>query len=218
MIFSYIRPDKHFTGAFDQLKLINAYVEQKEIRVDEEMIDQTSQNNRLSERGEAVAYFRAHEDDTLLIYDLWVLSSNIEDVVQLCSCLLKNNMQIHIISNALVINRDTDVMVLLGLIDHLRQTLHEKEKKLIGRPKGSRSSSKFDQYLDKIVTHLRNNKSVSEIARLLGVSRSSLKDYIESRELKEVIRGSNYIEPSKNMEENLINTIECPTIEEKETV
>ena len=82
MIFSYIRPDKHFSGAFDQLKLINAYVEQKELHVDEEMIDQTSQNNRLSERNEAVSYFRAHEDDTLLIYDLWVLSSNIDAFVE----------------------------------------------------------------------------------------------------------------------------------------
>jgi len=218
MIFSYIRPDKHFAGAFDQLKLINAYVEQREMRVEEEMIDQTSQNHRLSERSEAVTYFRAHEHDTLLIYDLWVLSSNIEDVIQLCSCLLKNNMKIHIISNALIIDRETDIMVLLGLIDHLRQTLHEREKKMIGRPKGSRSSSKFDQYLDEIVIHLRHNKSVSEIARLLGVSRSSLKDYIESRELKEVVHGSRYVEPSKNAEENLINTIECPTIEEKETV
>ncbi len=215
MILSYIRPDKHFVGAFEQLKLINAYVKQKEMYVDEEMIDQTSQSNRLSERNEAVTYFRTHQNDTLLIYDLWALSSNIEDVVQLCSCLLKNNMQIHVVSNSLIINRETDVMVLLGLIDQLRQTLHDRAKKMIGRPKGSRSSSKFDQYLDEIVTSLRHNKSVSEIARLLGVSRSSLKDYIESRELKEVVHGSSYIEAAKSTEEDLINTIECPTIEEE---
>jgi len=219
MIFSYIRPDKHFVGAFEQLKLINAYVEQKALRVEEEMVDQHSQNRRLPERSKAVNYFRSHENDILLIYDLWALSSHIEDVVQLCSCLLKNNIQVHVIKQSVVINPDTNVIVVLGLIDRLRQTLHENEKKMIGRPKGSRSSSKFDQYLDEIVTALRDNKSVSEIARLLSVSRSSLKDYIESRELKEVVRGSSYIEPSKNNEEHLINTIECPTsTEEKEAV
>ena len=216
MIFSYIRPDKHFVGAYEQLKLINVYVEQNQMNVDEEMIDQTSQNQRLSDRIEAVTYFRSHENDTLLIYDLWVLGSNIEDLVQLCSCILKNNMEIHIIKQSIIINNHTDIMIVLGLIDQLRQTLQANEKKTIGRPKGSRSSSKFDKYLDEIVTYLRNNMSVSEMARILGVSRSSLKDYIESRELREVVHGSSFVTPSKNTKENLIDTIECPTVEEKE--
>ncbi len=218
MIFSYIRPDKHFVGAYAQLKLINSYVEQNQMKVDEEMIDQTSQNQRLNDRAEAVTYFRSHENDTLLIYDLWVLGSNIEDLVQLCSCMLKNNIEIHIIKQSIMINSQTDIMIVLGLIDQLRQTLQANEKKTIGRPKGSRSSSKFDKYLDEIVTSLRNNMSVSEMARILGVSRSSLKDYIESRELREVAHGSSFVAPSKSTKENLIDTIECPTIEEKENL
>jgi hypothetical protein len=48
------------------------------------------------------------------------------------------------------------------------------------------------------------------MARLLGVSRSSLKDYIESRELKEVAMGSLLLTASDNAEEQVINQIVCP--------
>lgn len=48
------------------------------------------------------------------------------------------------------------------------------------------------------------------MARLLGVSRSSLKDFIESRELKEVALGSLVYELQENAEEQVISTITCP--------
>lgn len=48
------------------------------------------------------------------------------------------------------------------------------------------------------------------MARLLEVSRSSLKDYIESRELREVAFGSLVYEMPTDAEEQVINTITCP--------
>jgi predicted DNA-binding protein YlxM (UPF0122 family) len=134
----------------------------------------------------------------------------------MCSCLLKNNIEIHIIKPSIVIDSHSDVMLVLSLIDNLRQTLQAEEKKRIGRPKGSRSSSKFDQYLERITEYIRLNKSVSEMARELGVSRSSLKDYIESREIKEIVHGSIYVEPSSNVREEMINNIKCPNTEKQQ--
>ena len=101
-------------------------------------------------------------------------------------------------------------MLVLGLIDQLRQTLQDNSKKSIGRPKGSRSSSKFDQYHNKILSLIKEKKSVSEIARVLHVSRSSLKDYIESRELKNFASGYAVHETPENAEAKVINTITCP--------
>ena len=212
MVFSYLRSDSHFTGVYEQLKMISAYAKKHGFEVEDEFVDQLSQNNRLSEREEAVRFMRSHHDDTLLIYDLWVLSSNIEDVVQMLSCLLKNRIEIHLIRPSIVLNSQSDIMVALGLVDQLRQTIQSVEKKMIGRPKGSRSSSKFDPYLEEIIGLLREDRSVSEIARMLGVSRSSLKDYIESRELKEVATGSSVLEKVDNAEANIIDTIECPHV------
>jgi len=218
MVFSYLRSDSHFTGVYEQLKMISAYAKKHDLVIEDEMVDQLSQNNRLSERDEAVRFMRApeHLGGTLLIYDLWVLSSNIEDVVQMVSCLLKNGIGIHLIKPSIVLNTQSDIIVALGLIDQLRQTIQSVEKKLIGRPKGSRSSSKFDPHLEEIILALREGKSVSEIARVLGVSRSSLKDYIESRELKEVAMGSTYLEKVDDAEASIIETIECPQVNEKE--
>lgn len=210
MTVSYIRPDKSFDGAYEQLKMVNAYIEHKGLRVEEEFIDQKSQNKRLSEREEVLSFFQSLRDGTVIVYDAWVLSSSIEDLVQMISCLLKNGMKIHFIRPSVVIDRNSEAMVVLGLIDQLRQTLQRVGKKAIGRPKGSRSSSKFDQFHDDIIKHLREHKSVSEMARIFGVSRSSLKDYIESRELKEVAFGGHKMDLPENGEARVIKTIKCP--------
>jgi len=210
MTVSYIRPDKLFDGVYEQLKMVNAYIESEKITVDREFIDHTSQNRRLNERPEVVGLFRPLRDGTVIVFDTWVLSSSIEDLAQMLSCLLKNRMTIHFVRPSVVIDRKSDVMVVLGLIDQLRQTLEQDEKKAIGRPRGSRSSSKFDQYHDDIIRYLREQKSVSEMARILGISRSSLKDYIESRELREVASGGYRSGPSRNGAADVIKTIQCP--------
>lgn len=210
MTVSYIRPDKDFDGVYEQLKLINGYADQKRIAINEEMVDQTSQNKRLSDRHEVVRFFRSLDGDTLIIYDTWTLSSCIEDVVQMFSCLLKNNNTIHLVKPGVIIDRKSDTMVVLGLIDQLRQIIQDDAKKGIGRPRGSKSSSKFDIHLEQIIELLKKRQSVSEIARVLGVSRSSLKDYIESRELKEVVSGVIGVAHDSDAEATVIGTIRCP--------
>lgn len=210
MTVSYIRPDKDFDGVYEQLKLINGYADQKKMVIHEELVDQTSQNKRLADRHEVVRFFRSLDGDTLIIYDTWTLSSCIEDVVQMFSCLLKNNNTIHFVKPGVIIDRKSDTMVVLGLIDQLRQVLQDDAKKGIGRPRGSKSSSKFDMYLEQIIDLLKKRKSVSEIARVLGVSRSSLKDYIESRELKEVVSGVVSLGNDADAEATVIGTIRCP--------
>ncbi|MDO9206956.1 MAG: recombinase family protein [Sulfuricurvum sp.] len=212
MVVSYIRPDKDFENVYEQLKLINAYSEQMALPIETEMIDQLSQNKRLTERSEVVKLFRSLKNDTLLIYDGWVLSTNIEDVVQMFSCLLKNNIEIHFVKQGIVIHAQSDTMVVLGLIDQLRQMVQNEDKKGIGRPKGSKSVSKFDMQLEEIVSLLKSGNSVSEIARLLKVSRSSLKDYVESRELKALVHGVVLSNSGENTRAMMIETIQCPSV------
>ena len=210
MAISYIRPDKYFDGAFEQLKSINAYAKASNIEITDEYVDHTSQNNNLDSRESVVTFFKNNQNRDLMISDVWVLSSNIQDLLQMFACLLKNEMRVHIVNAGVVLDKQSDVMLVLGLIDQLRQVLEGREKKMIGRPKGSRSSSKFDPYLDEIITYIRSNTSVSAMAREMGVSRSSLKDYIESRELKEVASGLVTLNVPMDAEEKVIETIVCP--------
>jgi DNA invertase Pin-like site-specific DNA recombinase len=207
---AYIRPDKLFDAAGEQLQAINSYAISKDIKIDEEFIDHISQNKRLSERVHVTDNFQSKEGSRLLIYDVWVLSSNMEDVAQMFSCLLKHNFNVHFIKQSVIISRQSSPMLIFGLIDQLRQTLQAQEKKVIGRPKGSKSNSKFDQYISDIMLYIKEKKSVSEMARILKVSRSSLKDYIESRELKQVVSSSLLPETTQKTQEEIINSIVCP--------
>ena len=210
MVLAYIRPDKNFDAVHEQLQHINSYALSNDLVIDDEFIDYTSQNKRLNERQEVTSYFQSHEKSTLLVYDVWVLSTDMEDLVQMFSCLLRNEFSVHFIKQSVIVTKESSAMLVLGLIDQLRQTLQNDLKRVIGRPKGSKSSSKFDIYISEIVTFIREKKSVSEMARILGVSRSSLKDYIESRELKQVAFGSLLHERPQDAEEQVINTIVCP--------
>ena len=212
MTVSYIRADKDFDNIYEQLKLINAYSEQMGLAVDTEMIDHLSQSKRISDRSDVVELFRSLSNDTLLLYDVWVLSTNIEDVVQMFSCLLKNNIEIHFIKQGIKVNAQSDIIVVLGLIDQLRQWVQNEEKKGIGRPRGSKSVSKFDAYLEEIVVLLKKGQSVSKIARQLNVSRSSLKDYVESRELKALLLSPIRSSSSTDARALMIETIQCPTL------
>lgn len=213
MVVSYIRSDKNFENLTEQLKIIGAYCEREHLVIDKEMIDQTFQNKRIVERTEVIELFRSLHDDILLVYDAWVLSVNIEDVTQMMSCLLRNGVQIHFVKSGIVIDRQSDTMVVLGLIDQLRQTIQHEDKKEVGRPKGSKSSSKFDLFLEQIIGELKQGRNVSDIARLLNVSRSSLKDYVESRALKELVHGMTLTRNNEDAEAMIIGTIKCPAVE-----
>jgi DNA invertase Pin-like site-specific DNA recombinase len=210
MVITYVRPDKNFDAALEQLQLINSYAISHNLTVDDEFIDHVSQNKRLNERTHVTEYFQSKAGCTLLIYDVWVLSTNMEDLIQMFSCLLKNEFNVHFIKQSVIISSKSSVMLVLGLMDQLRQTLQNDSKKVVGRPKGSKSNSKFDRYINEIITYIKEKKSVSEMARALKVSRSSLKDYIESRELKQVAFGSLLPIAPENAEQQVINTIICP--------
>lgn len=213
MVVSYIRSDKNFENVIEQLKIIGAYCDREKLIIDKEMIDQTFQNKRIIQRNEVVELFRSLHNDTLLVYDTWVLSVNIEDVIQMMSCLLRNGVEIHFVKSEIVIDRQSDTMVVLGLIDQLRQTIQNEEKKEIGRPRGSKSSSKFDLFLEQIIGELKQGRNVSDIARLLNVSRSSLKDYVESRALKELVLGMTLTRNNEDAEAMIIGTIKCPVVQ-----
>ncbi len=209
MVIAYIRPDKNFAPVHEQLQLINSYAIANNLVIDDEFVDYTSQNKRLVERSEVTKYFQSKHSTTILIYDVWVLTTNMEDLIQMFSCLLKNEHEVHFLKQSVIITQRSNVMLVLGLMEQLRQRLQNDSKRVIGRPKGSRSNSKFDVYINELIAFIRDGKSVSEMARILNVSRSSLKDYIESRELKQVAFGSLLPEAQKDAEEQVINTITC---------
>ena len=210
MAIAYIRPNKHFSSVVDQLKLIKSYAYANNIEITDKLIEQTGGSNKEAMRIKATEFFRSHTNGTLLVADVWVLGENVEEIVQSFICLFKNDLKVHIVEKSAVVTKNSNTIFVLGLLDTVRQMLQERKSKKLGRPKGSRSASKFDVYLEEIMNYIQEGKSVSEIARLLEISRSSLKDYIESRELKKIAKESFLLQKNKPKEQEVIHTLQCP--------
>lgn len=103
--------------------------------------------------------------------------------------MLSHSVNLWIVDTDLLMNKETNMVDIFPLLNSLRKEEKEKSNQ-IGRPKGSKSSSKFDVHQRNILSLLSKGMSVSAIARELDVSRSSLKDYIESRGIKELVEGA----------------------------
>jgi len=159
----------------------------KSIQIDKEVVEYATKNLPLEDRKEFEAFLRDMQSgNTVIVSSLSVLSDSADELIKVINCVLTHNVDLWIAQNGMLINRETSMVEIFPLLNTLREEAREKSTQ-IGRPKGSKSHSKFDIYHSKIVTFLSEGFSVSAIARELEVSRSSLKDYIESRNIKDLV-------------------------------
>lgn len=201
-----------------QEKSILKNASSQEIKVESFFTDFSPPNKPLEERELRPFLKNMPKQSKLLVYDLRVVSDKVGEVVKVFTCLFDKNSSITITSKNITLDRESSSMVMIGLLNQLRE-IHtcKAKKKQQGRPAGSFSKSKFDRYRVGIIELLQEKKSVSEIARILDVNRSSLKDYIHSRELKQVATSLQksdvediLINGEKVATKRLIEQIECP--------
>ncbi len=192
MIVAYLRgKNRNFSISFQQEYLIS-YALKKGIAIDFTEIDDDPFSVVLEDRSTLLQLLHSlKEGDQILIYDLWVLSKKVGELTKVFDCILKNGISVILSRQDIVIDANTPLQTLVYLLSEQREQNLHAQKRVMGRPKGSFSKSKFDKYKTEIMEMLERNISVSEIAKRLGVSRSSLKDYINSRSLKEIIDSKN---------------------------
>ena len=198
MTYALIRQFFDEESLLAQRACIMGYAELERLIFDNEMIELKCGEKPLRER----KFFRDFLDslkkgDTVVIDRIEILGRKMEEVIVVINCLLSRDVSLHIASSRLKVNKETGLAEILPLIVRLKEDSGETVRSTrVGRPKGRRSASKFDAFLPEVLAGLKANKSVSSIARELGVSRSSLKDYIESRNLKQILDDS-WIERAK---------------------
>ena len=211
MVYGYMRQVPDFPNLTTQQSDILSFSLIKELTIDKEVVEYATKNLLLDEREEFEDFLQTMQDGyTVIISSLYILSDRVEELVKVINCMLSHNVNLWIVDKNMLMNKDTNMVDIFPLLNALRT--EEKEKtKHIGRPKGSKSSSKFDIYQREIISHLSDGMSVSAIARELDVSRSSLKDYIESRGIKELIEGS-WIEMDQSRSDRSMENIVliCP--------
>lgn len=190
MIYAYIRQVPGFPHLADQQRDILSFSLQEDLKIDKEVVEYATKNLLIDEREEFEEFLQSMEDgNTVIVSSLFILSDRAEELIKVINCMLSHNVTLWIVDSNMKMNKETNMVDIFPLLNKLRQEEKEKTNQ-IGRPKGSKSSSKFDVYRGEIISLLSEGESVSAISRELKVSRSSLKDYIESRGIKELVEGA----------------------------
>jgi len=217
MIYAYIRQIPNVPHLVEQQRDILTFSLTKGLEIEQEVIEYATKNLPVEERNEFDNFLQSmKKGDTVIVSSLAMLSDRAEELIKIVNCMLSRSIELWIVNSKTLMNKDTRMVEFFPLLNDLREAEKEKTNH-IGRPKGSKSNSKFDVYQGKIITFLREGMSVSAIARELEVSRSSLKDYIESRGIKELVEGAwmemNVPESEKGMDNVLLI---CPFEKERE--
>ena len=188
MVVVFLRAKNQELSISLQQDYIIDYATENGIAIDNIKVDDSVQKSMLEERDNLFEFLKSlHEKDIVIIYDLWVLSKRVGELTKIFSCLLKRDIKLHIAKRKYVIDLNTPIIALMELLSKERERNLNKDKNSLGRPKGSFSKSKFDKHKNDILVMLDNGFSVSKIAKNLNICRSSLKDYINSRGLKEIV-------------------------------
>ena len=196
MVYAYMRQVPGFPHLTEQKSDILYFSVRQALQIDKEVVEYATKNLLLDDRKEFEEFLKTMQDgNTVVVSSFSILSDKVEELIKVINCMLSHNVNLWVADSNLLMNKETNMVEIFPLLNELRQ--EEKEKtNTIGRPKGSKSSSKFDVYQRDIISLIAEGMSVSAIARELDVSRSSLKDYIESRGIKELAEGS-WIEMNK---------------------
>lgn len=190
MIYAYIRQVPGFPHLADQQRDILSFSLQEDLKIDKEVVEYATKNLLIDDREEFEEFLQSMQDGNIVIVSsLFILSDRAEELIKVINCMLSHNVTLWIVDSNIKMDKETSMADIFPLLNELRQEEKEKTNQ-IGRPKGSKSSSKFDVYRGEIISFLSEGKSVSAISRELKVSRSSLKDYIESRGIKELVEGA----------------------------
>ncbi len=190
MTYAYLRQLSENHSLSKQQQNILSYALVHRLTIEKEVMEYSNINHTIEDREKFEAFIHGlAAGDRIITQSLWVLSSHIDEIIKIINCMLSHKVDLHITDANTLINRETSIAKIFPLLNKLNEEQKEKRNQ-IGRPRGSRSSSKFDPFQPQIIALLREKRSVSAIARELNVSRSSLKDYIESRELRRLIERS----------------------------
>ncbi|MCD6213211.1 MAG: recombinase family protein [Sulfurovum sp.] len=216
MNYAYLRQMPDNNNMSEQQRNILSFSLAQDLEIDKEVVEYSSKNHLIEDRKKFEEFMHSLEEGSSLIVDtLSVLSNRAEELIKIINCMLSHRIDLYIAQSKTRINKKTTIVEIFPLLNDLREAQKAKSNQ-IGRPKGSRSSSKFDSYQPQIISFLKEGMNVSAIARELSVSRSSLKDYIESRGIRELVEGSwmEINQPQKNA--GVDNTIlVCPFEQEQ---
>jgi DNA invertase Pin-like site-specific DNA recombinase len=187
----------------DQQRLaILDYAHRTQQSIDQFVEIKVSSRKSLKERGIEGLFDGLQAGDLLLVSELSRLGRSLGQIIQIVDSLITNKIRFVSIKENIQLNGRQDmqskVMVtMFGLFAEIeRDLIAERTREgmaaakakghMPGRPKGSRSHSKLDGKEIEIRSLLGKRVPKASIAKIMGVSRTTLHHFVESRKLHRV--------------------------------
>lgn len=175
------------------------YAQKNNYKVDEFIEIEISSRKDMQKRRIDELFEKLNAGDILITAELSRIGRSTGEVINIINAFIKKQVKFIAIKQNLIINGKHDlqskilttIFSLLGEMERdlisLRTIESLKAKKLqgirLGRPKGALGISKLDDKKEQIQELLKHRVSKSAISRMLKVSRTSLIDFIKSRNL-----------------------------------
>jgi len=198
-VIGYIRVSTNKQDFNNQRLEILEYARKHNINIDEFLAIEISSRKDTKQRRIDELLTKLNEGDTLIVSELSRLGRSVGQVITIVDQLIKLGVHFIAIKENIIINGKHDLqskvmITMFGLFAEIERDLISdrtkqglmaaREKgKLLGRPKGSLSDSKLTGKDELIKEELKYGVAQAAIARKFGVSRTTLVNYIKTRNL-----------------------------------
>jgi DNA invertase Pin-like site-specific DNA recombinase len=202
MIYGYIRVSTDKQTTENQRFEILKFSDEKKLSVDRWIEETVSATKKLSDRKLGSLLEQMREDDILIVTELSRLGRSLLEVMSILHTLMEKDVKVfttkeryelgnNISSKVLAFAFSLSAEIERSMISsRTKEALARKksEGKRLGRSKGKLSSvTKLTGKDNLIREYLDRNIPVSVIARLLGVSRLTVRHYIRTRKLEKPV-------------------------------
>ena len=196
---AYLRVSTGSQDLANQKMAVLDYARQKRFAVDRFVEVQASSRKNPAQRGIEDLLGTLAAGDRLIVSELSRLGRSLGQVIRIVDELVKRKVYFVAVKEAIRFegkqDMQTKVMVaLFGLFAEVERDLISQRTKeglaaarakgrLLGRPKGALGKSKLDGKEEEIRMLLEKTVSKASIAKIVGVSRTALHDFIRTRKL-----------------------------------
>lgn len=199
MIYSYIRVSSDKQNTENQKFEILKYTDSKKILVDSWIEETVSTSKSLEKRQLNTLINHMKKGDTLITTEISRLGRSLMEIMSILNTLMQKDIKVFTIKEGYELGNNINSKVLafaFGLSAEIEKQLissrtkealarKKSEGQKLGRPLGSLAKETKLTGKDEQIKELLSKKvSVSSIARIFGVNRLTLRNYISSRKLK----------------------------------
>lgn len=201
MIYGYIRVSTDKQTTENQRFEIENFAKEKDIQIEEWIEETISGTKKLSDRKFGALLQKISKDDILIVTELSRMGRNLMQIMSILHTCMEKEAKVYCIKERYELGNNINSKVLafaFGLSAEIERNLISQRTKealarkkaegvILGRPKGSKSKIyKLSGREEEIKILLDKKISKSAIARIMGVHRLTVADFIQSQALSKL--------------------------------